>query len=79
MSQPPKAPLDSPETSAPRDPAEYRAKPLLGVTFWAMIALMLLCVLAGVAIADFGPRLFGPKPPPKVSAPEPAAASGAAD
>jgi hypothetical protein len=50
------------EITAPKDPADYRPKPLLGVTFWAMIALMLLCVLAGVAIADFGPRLFGPKP-----------------
>jgi len=50
------------EISAPKDPAEYRRKPLLGVTFWAMLALMLLCVLAGVAVANFGPRLFAPRP-----------------
>jgi hypothetical protein len=28
------------------------------VTFWAMIAFAVLCVLAGVAIANLGPRLF---------------------
>jgi hypothetical protein len=54
---------DSSEITAPKDPAAYRPKPLLGVTFWAMLILMLLCVMAGVAIADFGPRLFAPKPP----------------
>lgn len=70
MSPPP----DAPELSAPKDPAEYRPKPLLGFTFWAMIVLMLLCVLAGVAIADFGPRLLGPKTPSKPAALEPAAA-----
>lgn len=82
MSSPPEAPLGAanaagpntigPDPAAPRDPADYRPRPLLGVTFWAMIVLMLLCVLAGVAIADFGPRLFGPKPPAKAAAAEPA-------
>lgn len=76
MSPSPEPPLGAPEASTPRDPAEYRPKPLLGFTFWAMIVLMLLCVLAGVAIADFGPRLFGPRPP-KVSGAEPAAADSA--
>lgn len=70
MSPPP----DAPELSAPKDPAEYRPKPLLGFTFWAMIVLMLLCVLAGVAIADFGPRLLGPKPSTKAAVSEPVAA-----
>lgn len=55
-------PTDASDLTAPKDPAEYRPRPLLGVTFWAMIALMLLCVLAGVAIANFGPRWFGPQP-----------------
>lgn len=55
-------PSSDTEISAPKDPAAYRPKPLLGVTFWAMLALMLLCVLAGVAIATFGPRLLAPKP-----------------
>lgn len=63
---------DSSEITAPRDPAEYRPRPLLGVTFWAMLALMLLCVLAGVAIADYGPRWFGPKPAVRAAAAEPA-------
>ena len=56
------SPSDAPETTAAQDPAAYRPRPLLGATFWAMLALMLLCVLAGVAVANFGPRLLGPKP-----------------
>jgi hypothetical protein len=58
-------PTDASDFTAPKDPAAYRPRPLLGVTFWAMIALMLLCVLAGVAIADFGPKWFGPRPTAK--------------
>ncbi|MFI4965370.1 MAG: COG4223 family protein [Caulobacterales bacterium] len=54
-------PTDPSEIEAPKDPAAYRPRPLLGMTFWAMLALMLLCVLAGVAVASFGPRLFGPR------------------
>ena len=69
------SPPDAPEFTPPKDPADYRPRPLLGFTFWAMIALMLLCVLAGVAIAEFGPRLFGPRAPPAKSQAEPAAAS----
>ena len=41
------APPDPDEITAPRDPAEYRPKPLMGVGFWALIALCVLCVLAG--------------------------------
>lgn len=52
----------APEITAPRDPAEYRPKPLMGATFWAMMALMLLCVLAGVAVATVVPRVFASKP-----------------
>ena len=40
---------------SPPDPAGYRPRRLLGVGFWAMLAFALLCVLAGIAIADFGP------------------------
>jgi hypothetical protein len=50
------------DITAPKDPAEYRPRPLLGVTFWAMVAFAVVCVLAGVAIAHFGPGLFAPKP-----------------
>jgi hypothetical protein len=49
---------DGPEVTAPKDPAAYRPRPLLGLTFWAMIAFAVLCVLAGVAIANLSPRLF---------------------
>jgi hypothetical protein len=55
----------------PRDPAEYRPRPLIGVTFWAMIALCVLCVLAGAAVAMFAPRMLRHAPP--VPAPAPAA------
>src|SRR5207302_11136338 len=35
---------------------------------WAMLAFGLLCILAGVAIADLGPRLFAAKSTPKAPA-----------
>src|SRR5207302_731051 len=70
------------DLTAPKDPADYRPRPLLGVTFWAMIAFAVVCVLAGVAIADFGPRLFERRPPvrpPEAVQPvEPAPATGTA-
>jgi len=66
-------PSDASDITAPKDPTAYRPRPLLGVTFWSMMALMLLCVLAGVAIAEFGPRLFGPRPVAR-GVPEPAPA-----
>ncbi len=61
-------PPDTSGMSAPKDPADYRPRPLLGITFWAMLALMLLCVLAGLAVANYGPRLFSPKPGVKAAA-----------
>jgi len=61
------------DITAPKDPAEYRPRPLLGVTFWAMIAFAVICVLAGVAIAQFGPRLFAPKPAPHAAETAPSA------
>lgn len=50
------------EPNLPRDPAEYRAKPLLGVGFWVMVAFGLACVLAGVAVTLLGPRLMSARP-----------------
>jgi len=47
------SPASDPDLTAPRDPAVYRPRPLLGVTFWAMIAFGVVCVLAGVALAQF--------------------------
>ena len=52
---------DASEITAPKDPAEYRPRPLMGATYWAMMALMVLCVLAGVAIALFVPKLVAPE------------------
>ena len=33
------------------DPEEYRPKPLLGCTFWVMLAFGAVCVLAGAGVA----------------------------
>jgi len=52
------------EPDLPKDPAEYRPKPLMGIGFWAMIAFGVLCVLAGAGVALLGPRLWPSKPPP---------------
>jgi hypothetical protein len=54
----------------PKDPAEYRRRPMLGVGFWAIMAFGVLSVLAGAAVAYLGPSLLPPKPTP----PAPAAA-----
>jgi hypothetical protein len=73
-------PADAPQTAAPQDPAAYRPRPLLGLTIVAMLMFGLLCILAGVAIADFGPRLFAgtstsKAPAEPASTAEPAAAA----
>lgn len=57
---------DPAETDAPRDPALYARRRLLGPGFWALIAFGLICVAAGVALARFGPTWFSPKAPPAV-------------
>lgn len=56
---------DPTELSAPRDPASYGRPRLMGVGFWAMIALAVICVAAGAGIATFGTHLFPPKAEPK--------------
>jgi hypothetical protein len=73
------------DLSAPKDPADYRPRPLLGVTFWAMLALCVLCVLAGIAVAAYLPHFGGGKPaarpaesPAPAAEPAPAAAPSAA-
>jgi hypothetical protein len=68
------------DLSAPKDPAAYRPRPLLGATFWAMLALCVLCVLAGIAVASYLPRLGAGRPaahPAETAAPaaEPAPAA----
>jgi hypothetical protein len=57
--------MSDPEITAPKDPAAYRPRPPMGVTFWAVTALCVLCVLAGVAIATWGPKLWSVRPPAK--------------
>lgn len=61
------------EPDLPKDPAEYRPRPLMGVTFWALIAFGMLCVLAGAGVATLVPRLLPAQPTTPV-APPPAAA-----
>jgi hypothetical protein len=68
-------PADPADITPPGNPAAY-AKPFRpSVSFWAMIALCVLCVLAGVAVTTFGPTLWPVKPAAdKAVAPAPAAA-----
>jgi hypothetical protein len=78
------------DISAPKDPAEYRPRPLLGLGFWAMIVFGVICVLAGVGVALLAPRLLPARPsapaverpsapePPKPAASLPAEPSSAA-
>lgn len=43
----------------PRDPHDYSLRRRgLGLAFWAAMAFGLLCILAGVAIDRYGPKLF---------------------
>lgn len=55
---------DPVETDAPRDPALYARRRLLGPGFWALIAFGLVCVLTGAALARFGPTWFSAKTAP---------------
>jgi hypothetical protein len=59
---------DPAEISAPKDPAEYRAPRMMGPTFWAMIALCVICVLAGAAVGLVLPRVLANKPQPRPAA-----------
>lgn len=55
---------DPVETEAPRDPALYARRRLLGPGFWALIVFGLVCVAAGAALARFGPTWFSPRKTP---------------
>jgi Tfp pilus assembly protein PilN len=49
----------------PRDPHDYSLRRRgLGLAFWAAMAFGLLCILAGIAIDRYGPKLFPAHPPP---------------
>lgn len=62
MTPPPDRDLD-----APKDPAEYRPRPLLGFGFWAILLFGVVCVVAGMLIALYGPKLLAPRPPQRQS------------
>lgn len=42
------------------DPDDWQPKPLMGRTFWVMLVLGFVCVLAGIGVAALIPRLFPP-------------------
>jgi hypothetical protein len=53
----------------PRDPHDYSLRRRgLGLAFWAAMAFGLVCILAGIAIDRYGPKLFPAHPAP---APQP--------
>ncbi|TCS02869.1 hypothetical protein [Caulobacter sp. BK020] len=61
---------DPVDSDAPRDPALYGRRRLLGPGFWALIVFGIVCVAAGAALARFGPTWFSrAKPPPAIHQP----------
>jgi hypothetical protein len=42
------------------DPDDWRPKPLMGRMFWTMLALSVVCVAAGAAVALLAPRFLAP-------------------
>jgi Tfp pilus assembly protein PilN len=58
---------DPDDITLPRDPHDYSLRRRgLGLAFWAAMVFGLLCILAGIAIDRYGPKLFPahPAPPP---------------
>jgi len=49
---------DPAELAPTRDPAAYGGRRVLSPGFWAMISLCVLCIMAGMAIVTFAPRIF---------------------
>ncbi|MDB5467312.1 MAG: hypothetical protein JWQ46_2074 [Phenylobacterium sp.] len=62
------SPAPDPEITAPKDPADYRPRRILGPSFWLLLAFGFICVLAGAAIALLAPRLLAGRPTPKPAA-----------
>lgn len=50
---------DPAEITPPIDPAVYGRPRRFGVGAWAVIALCVLCVVAGAAVTKFAPRIWG--------------------
>ncbi len=61
--------ITSSDPRLPKDPAEYRPRTLMGAGFWALMIFGVACILAGVAIALFGPRLLPVKLTPEALTP----------
>jgi hypothetical protein len=71
---------DPAELAPTRDPAAYGRRRVLSAGYWAMISLCVLCILAGMAIVSFAPRIFRSRPSDVrdlTPAAAPAAAEGA--
>ncbi|MFI4975063.1 MAG: COG4223 family protein [Caulobacterales bacterium] len=71
---------DPAELAPTRDPAAYGRRPISATAFWAIVALCVGCVLAGIAIGRFGPAAIHSHPavapaaePSRGAAPEAAA------
>jgi len=60
---------DPAELAPSRDPAVYGRRRILTPTFWAMLGLSLVCILAGMAIAVLAPRLLHAHLAPSPAAP----------
>ncbi|HVI31617.1 COG4223 family protein [Phenylobacterium sp.] len=71
------APPEPADLSAPKDPAEYRRQPASGSARWAVIALGVVCVLAGAAVGVLAPRMLAARPAPPAAAEAPLAAEPA--
>lgn len=56
------------DLAAPKDPAAYRPRAMLGWGFWAVIAFGILCVLAGAGVWALAPRLLAQRPAERVAA-----------
>jgi hypothetical protein len=70
-------PADSADLSAPKDPAEYRPRRVMGPGFFAVIAFGVLCVLAGVGVWALAPRFFAHRQAPPIGLDSPAASETA--
>ena len=56
---------DPDDITLPRDPHDYSVRRRgFGLAFWAAMVFGLLCILAGIAIDRYGPKLFPAHPAP---------------
>lgn len=65
-------PETSSDSGAPVDPGAYSARRGLPAVVWVLLGVGLVCVLAGLGVARYGPDLFPARLPPPPAAPAPA-------